>query len=156
MKRNISLFFAAALLCAVTVANVRGQVQVTGHITAEVIASVHAISTVITGFALKNTEVKNDNHPADETWKSETLNLGALSINAGEKMACNIQLKEATLSDSKGNSFTIAPTTLTSGNQDTLRADGSQTLSLNGTALLTHGLEAGSYEGSYSLLVLYN
>ena len=111
LKRTIAILLSATLLCTVFVANVCGQVTVTGHITAEVIESVHASSTVVTGFDLKNEQL----HQQVESWKSEAINIGAITVNAGESMACNIKLDEATLSDSKGNCFTIEPTTLTSG-----------------------------------------
>lgn len=139
------------------IANARGQVNLTAHITAEVIESVHASSTVVTGFSLKNQQSPSDSiKKIKGSWSSEKLDLGAVTINAGDMMACNIQLNEATLTDNKGNCFTIEPTTHTSGNTNTLRADGTQTISLNGTPHLTKGLVAGRYTGSYLLVVVYN
>lgn len=156
LKRIITIFVSAMLLCTVIVTNVCGQTKVTGHITAEVIESVHASSTVVTGFALKIEQGIADSLQQDETYRhSEILNLGTVTINAGASMAYDIKLHEATLSDRIGNCFTIEPT-LTTRKSDTLRADGSQKLCLNGTARLTHGLTSGRYEGSYILVVVYN
>lgn len=158
-KHKIATTLTTLLLCTGVVANVCGQtaVTVTGHITAEVIESVHASSTMVTGFALKNDQIKTGSLQNDgANWDSETVNLGAVTINAGESMACNIILKEAKLSDSKGNYFTINPSLAASGPTNTLLSDGSHTVNLNGTARLTHGLASGKYQGSYTLDVLYN
>ena len=138
-------------------ANVSGQIKVVGHITAAVTESGHASSAVVTSFALKNQLGSEESiSQAVNYWSSETLNLGAITINAGVNMVYTIKLRDATLSDRNGNFFTIEPTLLISGNDDTLRADGSQILCLMGTARLTPGLAFGRYEGSYSLVVVYN
>jgi hypothetical protein len=156
LKRITAIFFSAMLLCAVNVTNVCGQTKVTGHITAEVIESVHTSSKAVTGFAIKNELSVADSPQKDVAYNnSEILNLGTISINAGASMAYDIKLNEAILSDDNGNCFTIEPK-IASGISDTLRTDGSQTLSLNGTARLTHGLASGRYEGSYMLNVVYN
>ena len=142
--------------CTVIVTKVCGQTEVIGHITAEVIESVHTSSTMVTAFALKNEPQLADSlQKVGNYLTPEILNLGIVTINAGASMAYDIKMHEATLSDSNGNSFTIEPT-LASGISDTLRTDGSQTLSLNGTARLTHGLASGSYEGSYMMVIVYN
>ena len=157
LKRITAIFFSAMLLCTVFVANVCGQTKVTGHITAEVIESVHTSSNAITGFAIKNELSVADSPQQDGTYRnSEILNLGTVTINAGASMAYDVKLREAILSDNKGNSFTIEPAILNSEKSDSLRADGSQTLCLNGTARLTQGLTSGRYEGSYLLMVVYN
>lgn len=157
LKRITAIFFSAMLLCTVIVTNVCGQTKVTGHITAEVIESVHTSSTMVTGFTLKNEQVIADSLQQDGTYRnSEILNLGTVTINAGASMTYDIKLREAILSDNKGNSFTIEPAMLNSEKSDSLRADGSQTLCLNGTARLTQGLASGRYEGSYMLMVVYN
>ena len=156
LKRITAIFFSAMLLCTVFVANVCGQTKVTGHITAEVIESVHTSSKAVTGFAIKNELSIADLPQQDGTYRnSEILNLGSISINAGASMTFDIKLNEAILSDDNGNCFTIEPK-LDSEISDTLRTDGSLTLSLNGTAHLTHGLASGRYEGSYMLNVVYN
>lgn len=157
MKRSIALFYYAFLLSIIPIANTQGQVHITGHITAEVIEAVHTMSTIVTGFSMKKEQVITDTlKRAKAEWSTETIHLGVITINAGEQMACNIKLHEATMSDKIGNCFTIEPTLRTTGNSDTLRADGAQTINLSGTARLAPGLASGSYEGSYSLVVLYN
>jgi len=142
--------------CTVIVTKVCGQTEVIGHITAEVTESVHASSSMVTGFELKYEQGITDSLQHDETQlHTETLNLGAITINAGANMAYNIKLHEVTFSDNKGNCLTIEPV-LTSENSDTLRTDGSQTLCLNGIARMTHGLASGRYEGSYMMVIVYN
>jgi len=158
LKQTIAISFMILLLCTGIMADVCGQTIVAvGHISAEVIESVHTSSAIVTGFDLKNDQIKTgsiQNNKSD--WDSETVNLGAVTINSGESIVCNIKLCETTLSDNHGNSFTINTTTTTSGRPDTLRADGSQIIQLNCTAHLTHGLASGKYQGSYTLDVLYN
>ena len=155
-KRTITLFLTLLFLSSLIESNVHGQARVTGHITAEVIEPVHAVSLMITGFKLKNRTGNENTDQPFEIINSEIFNMGAITINSGESMACNIQLRPATLSDNKGNCFTIEPTTLTSGNPNTKRADGSQTLNLSGTARMARGLSSGQYEGLYTLVVVYN
>lgn len=124
---------------------------------AEVIEPVNASSSVVTDFAIKNKQVVTDSlGQVEGYWNSGSLNLGTFTINPGESMACNIKFSEATVLDNKGDSFTIMPSTLTSGNSETMRADGIQTLSLDGTASLTPGLASGFYKGSYTLNVIFN
>lgn len=157
LKQTTAAFFSALLLSAVMAANVCGQEKVTGHITAEVIESVHASAAVFTSSELKSEQVSAGLLQQNGTYRnSDMLNLGAVAINAGVNIACSINLNEATLSDSQGNSFTIEPLSISSGRSDTLRADGSHTLLLNGTASLTHGFASGLYKGSYTVVVLYN
>lgn len=156
-KQTIAAFFFALLLCTVNVANVCGQVTVIGHINAEVVESAHASSAMVTGSALKNAQVNAGLLQQDGTYRNtDLLSLGAVTVNAGANIACSIKLHEATLSDSNGNCFNIEPSIINSGRSDTLRADGSQTLLLNGTASLTQGFAPGLYTGSYTVVVLYN
>jgi len=112
---------------------------------------------MVTDFSLENKQQIADSVQQVKVYRnSKSLNLGTFTINPGEHMACNIKMNEAILSDNKGNYFTIVPTTLTSGNPDTLRADGVQTLSLNGIASLTSGLDSGYYKGLFILNVILN
>lgn len=155
-KRTITLFFTILFLCTLIETNVHGQARVTGHITAEVIEPVHAVSLIITGYDLNIKTGKEQSDQPFEFINSEILNMGSITIKSAEGIACNIQLKKATISDKKGNSFTIEPTSLTSGSPITQREDGSQALSLRGTALMIKGLSSGQYQGMYTLVVDYN
>ena len=152
-KQTIITFIFAQFLSAVIVVNVCAQVTVKGHITAEVIESAHASSTVVTSSVVQNEQVNTESGTLQNT---DVLNLGAVTIHTGLNTACDIKLNEATLSDCNGNIFTIKPASITSGRSDTVRADGSHTLLLNGIASLTHGLASGLYRGSYTVVVLYN
>ena len=156
-KQTIATTLTTLLLCTGVVANVCGQVTVKGHITAEVIESAHASSTVVTTSTITSEQVNTESLQSNGTYRNtDVLNLGAVTIHAGLNTAYDIKLHEATLSDNNGNSFTIKPVSITSGQPDTLRADGSQTLLLNGTASLTQGTASGLYRGSYTVVVLYN
>lgn len=156
-KQKIAITITTLLLYMGIVANVCGQVSITGHITAEVVESAHASSSIITTSELKGMQVNAESLQQDGAYRNgDILNVGAVTINAGNNIACSIKLNEATLSDNKGNRFTIEPASLTSGKSDSHAAVGSQTLLLNGTANLTHGLVSGVYEGSYTVVVLYN
>jgi hypothetical protein len=156
-KQTIATTLTTLLLCTGVVANACGQVIVTGHITAEVIESAHASSTVVTTSTLTSEQVNTESLQLNGTYRNTNiLNLGAVTIHTGLNTVCDIKLHEATLSDNNGNSFTIKPASITSGQSDTLLADGSQTLLLNGTASLGHGYASGLYKGSYTVVVLYN
>ena len=156
-RQKIVTTLTTLLLCAGTVATVCGQVTITGHITAEVVESAHASASVVTSSDLKNEQVNAESFQQEGAYQnSDILNLGAVSIKSGENIACSIKLHETTLSDKNGNCFTIEPASINSGRSDTLRADGSQTIRLNGTSSLTRGFASGIYKGSYTVVVLYN
>jgi hypothetical protein len=100
LKQINNILVSAILICMVSVTNVCGQALVTGHVTAEVIESVHTSSKIVTGFALNNEQCFADSLQQDENDPYyEILNLGAVTINAGASMIYDIKLKEATLSD---------------------------------------------------------
>jgi hypothetical protein len=156
-KLIVRIFPIVMFFCTISVTDVCGQKIVIGHMTAEVIEPVNASSSIVTEFAIKNKQVVADSSKqVVGYWNSESLNLGTFTINPGESMACNIKFSNATVLDNKGDCFTIVPSTLTSGNSGTMRADGIQTLSLDGTASLTSGLASGFYKGSYTLNVIFN
>jgi hypothetical protein len=156
-KQTITTFICAQFLSAVIVANVCAQVTVTGHVIAEVIESAHASSKVISDSLLDSEQFNSESlHQYKSSMNTDILSLGAVAIKAGVNIAYSINLNNAALSDNNGNHFTIEPTSITLGQTDTLRSDGSQTLPLRGTASLTHGLASSRYHGSYSVVVLYN
>jgi hypothetical protein len=157
IKLYTNIFIPVIILCTIAMTKVNGQKRVIGTIAAEVIESVNASSSIITDFSIKNTTVTEDSLLQVGVYLDPApLDMGTFTVNPGESMACSIDLNEATLTDNKGNSFTIEPSTVTSGNADTLRADGIQTLYLNGTASMAPGLASGYYEGSYNLIVIFN
>ena len=87
---------------------------------------------------------------------TERLDMGEVELNSGRSIACNVMMKASTLSDNRGNQFTIEPTTSFAGNQDTNRADGSQNIHLTGKAMLDQNQANGLYQGSYTMIFAYN
>lgn len=130
---------------------VNGQVVAVGHVFAEVVESVSVASAAITNFELvQNTEISEINNA------SETVNLGAITINSGKDVTCNVVLKSASLSDSAGNGFTIEPTVKNDLYASTTKPNGSQTIQLGGTTNRASNLASGLYEGSYTVVFAYN
>lgn len=157
MKQLIALFCTVTLLCTASVARVSGQVVAIGHVTAEVVESVSASSKAITGFSLKNGDINSKSTiNGVAVINSETFSLGAITINSGTSVACNLVVHPANLSDNKGNGFTIDPTMNIPGQGDTGRADGTQTIQINGTARMRSGQASGLYQGSYTMVFAYN
>ena len=88
-KRTITLFLTLLFLSSLIESYVHGQARVTGHITAEVIEPVHAVSLMITGFKLKNRTGNENTDQPFEIINSEIFNMGAITINSGEsKIFC--------------------------------------------------------------------
>ena len=130
---------------------VNGQTVAIGHVTAEIVESVSIAAAAITDFEL----VKATQHIATNP-TSETLNLGAITINSGKDITCNVVLKPATLSDSQGNGFTLAPAVQNDLTASTIRPNGSQTIQLGGTTNRTGSNTSSLYEGSYTIVFAYN
>lgn len=157
MKPMSALLFSIALICTIAVAKVKGQVVAIGHVCAEVVESVSASSKAVTGFHLKNGSTAAESTiSGQDNLNMSSLSMGTITINSGANIACNLVLKSATLSDTNGNNFTIDTAMTTFGRSDTGRADGNQTIQVNGTAHMTHGQASGLYQGSYTMVFAYN
>jgi hypothetical protein len=155
MKPTFALFYFVMLICTITAAKVSGQVVAIGHATAEVVESVSASSKAVTGFNLNNTT--NGTALNDKVnFSTERLNLGSITINSGTNVACNLVIKSARLSDASGNNFMIDPAMNTQDQGDAARADGTQTLQINGTARMLSGQASGLYQGTYTMVFAYN
>src|ERR1035437_4081501 len=131
MKTVFALFFTFTLLCSMFGTKVCGQVVAIGHVTAEVVESVSASSMAITAFNLK----KSDSVGGSILTEQTSLSMGTITINSAASIACNLVMRSATLTDNKGNGFTIEPTIMTSGQGITAQANGTQSLKING---ITH------------------
>ena len=156
MKALLAILLSVALQSIFALVNVCAQTVAIGHISAEVVESVSASSRAITGFDMKggnNLLANAQNEPAG--WNYQNVDLGEIKINSGTNVTCNVVMKPATLSDTKGNGFTIEPsaTSFLSGVQ---RADGNQTLHLNGKAHMAQAQASGLYQGSYTMVFAYN
>jgi hypothetical protein len=128
-----------------------------GHITAEVVESVSASSNVVMNFNISNVrEGSNYISVNSSTNNTRKLDMGEIAIHSGSSIACNVMMKNATLTDDRGNKFVVEPETAMSGQQDVNRADGSQKLHVTGTAMLAQVQANGLYQGSYTMVFAYN
>jgi hypothetical protein len=127
-----------------------------GHVSAEVVEAVSASARMLVDLSLTN--VTNGDLTVNMSSRMNTRNveMGEIAINSGQKVACNVLLKSATVTDERGNQFVLEPTASISGNQDTNRADGSQNLKLTGRAMIAQNQQNGLYQGSYTMIFAYN
>lgn len=148
----VTVFFCSFLLLKVS-----GQTVAVGHISAEVVEAVSASSAASTDFDLSYTSSNELNRTYDNSAMiAENFSMGSIQINSGQNVACNLTLKAATLSDEKGNNFSVEPVASFNGMSDTLRVDGSKTIELAGMAKLDSNQASGLYHGSYTLVFAYN
>lgn len=131
---------------------VNAQVVAVGRVFAEVVESVSAASATITDFEL----VKADYEAAGDNLAPEMLNLGAITINTGKNITCNIVLTQASLSDEAGNNFTIDTSVKNYTASAPVSTNGIQTIKLGATPALSEGQASGLYEGSYTVIFAYN
>lgn len=155
--KTLHIFLTVALINVFALVNVFAQTVAIGHVSAEVVESVSASSLAVTGFDLKNENIRNVALQAGQVnLNYENVNLGKFKINSGRDVACNIVMKSAALSDVNGNQFTIEPSATGLGQSDAQRTDGNQTLQLQGKVLASQGQASGLYQGSYTMVFAYN
>jgi len=143
----IALFFIITLGST----KVKGQTVAIGHVFAEVVESVSASSAAITDFEFSKSE-----HTISNDLSTESLNLGAITINTGRNITCNIVLTPASLSDDEGNSFTIDPTVKNGLLSSSTTPNGIQTIQLGAAPRISDSQASGAYEGSYTVIFAYN
>ena len=155
MKTILILIFAAVFSLTLTEPKVCSQTIAIGHVTAEVIESVSAASNAITNFELE-TIAESDVRQLEQSYlTSENINLGAITLNSGKNISCNVVVKAASLFDGSGNRFTLEPT-VNNSYASAAKADGSQTIQLNGKANRSSSQASGLYQGSYTVVFAYN
>jgi len=151
MKATVALCIILFFISTLGGTKVNAQTVAIGHVTAEIVESASAASAAITDFELtKATQAISTN------LTSETLNLGTITINSGKDITCNVVLKPAKLSDSKGNGFMIDPTVNNDLITSAANTNGSQTIQLGGTTNRTGSHSSALYEGSYTVVFAYN
>ena len=125
------------------------QVVAIGHITAEVIESVSASSQATTTLSLGS---------GTSQWAATppTVNLGTMTVNSGSNATVNVVLKSATLSNSRGNGFTLDPSLNNNATASVTQSNGSQNIQLTGIANLSANQTSGLYAGSYTVVFAYN
>lgn len=131
---------------------VNAQVVAVGHAFAEVVESVSAASATITDFEL----VKADSEATGDSLTTGMLNLGAITINTGKNITCNIVLLSSPVTDDRGNAFTIDTTVQNPLLSSEVKSTGVQTIKLGANANLSNDQASGLYEGSYTVVFAYN
>lgn len=131
---------------------VNGQTVAIGHVCAEVVESISAASATIHDFELSKSALQMTNdEPA-----SGTLQLGAITINSGKDITCNIVITSASVTDRQGNAFTIDPAVETTLLTSDVKTPGLQTVKLGANANLSDNQASGMYAGSYTVIFAYN
>jgi len=143
MKAILTTLFLIALTSIFSAVNLNGQTIAVGHVSAEIIESVSVSSSAVTNFDILNNKASSSN---------SIVNLGEMKVNSGASVAYNVVLKPANLSNFKGSSFTIEPTS----QSESQLTSGNQTLRLTANTNSVRGKESGLYQGSYSVVFAYN
>jgi hypothetical protein len=157
IRKASALFLSVVFVISINLQEAASQTIAIGHISAEVVESVSASSNMNLTFNLAN--VSNGTRTlqmSPSQMNTRRVEMGEVTLNSGRNIACNVMMKASTLSDNRGNQFTIEPTTSLNGRQDTNRADGSQNLHLTGNAMLEQNQANGLYQGSYTMIFAYN
>jgi len=156
MKTNSILILAAIVAFSLSEPKVYGQTIAIGHVTAEVIESVSAASNAVTSFELATTAGSEANQLEQAYLTSENINLGAITLHSGRNISCNVVVNTASLLDASGNGFTMEPSVKNNCYASAAKADGSQTIQLNGKTNRSGSQASGQYRGSYSVVFAYN
>jgi hypothetical protein len=134
----------------------RSQTVASGNITAEVVESVSAAFQAFTSFELETATPNKIILSGSSANVSRTFDLGAITINSGSDVTCNLVVKKASLSDSEGNGFIMEPSINVNSFESASQPIGFQTIRLDGKASLAQRQASGHYEGFYSIVVAYN
>ncbi|NTW23233.1 MAG: hypothetical protein HGA37_00925 [Lentimicrobium sp.] len=118
-----------------------GQVRVIGHVSAEVVESVSARSNGSMSMNFNGQQLKK-------------FNLGNFSISGTASSTCTLVLDNASIKNSKGESFTIQ--TATPNREKSLVADQKGNQSLDLVAGTSEILANGQYQGNYGVTFAYN
>ena len=149
MKSIFTLLFAVIIILTLSASKVLSQTIAIGHASAEVVESVSAASNAITSFELAVTN-------SSTGLTSGNIDLGAITINSGNSITCNVVVKPASLTNGQGNGFTLEPSVSNNIFASAAQTNGSQTVQLGGQANLGLDQAAGLYQGSYTVVIAYN
>lgn len=135
---TISVFFIMAL----PFANVWGQVQVTGHVSAEVVEYTDASFSGESQFQIGLNET------------STNVNLGNFNISAKPQMLCNFSLGSGVVKNNNGDEYVIQTLSNQTDGFITINETGNQALELSAN---TDCLPSGDqYSGNYNIVFAYN
>jgi len=156
MKKITTLILTFLLVFSMAGSRVCSQTVVIGHVSAEVVEAVSATSVAITRFEY-GAVARKDAQSLEQTYlASESVGLGAITIQSGKDITCNVVFKSASLSDAQGNGFTLEPSIKNDTFASAGQLNGSQTLQLDGKASMAHDQASGLYQGSYTVVFAYN
>jgi hypothetical protein len=157
MKTILYLIFAVVFNCSLNLSIVAGQAAATGHISAEVIDEVSAVSKTATAFNLKNKDIKAGIRQSGvQSLNLENLNLGSITINSAKEIVYDVILQPAKLSNARGKSFIIEPTVNMDSPSDLIPEERGRTLQINGKAQLLDKQSPGIYQGTYTIVLAFN
>ena len=157
MKTILTLILGVILTLALAGPKVCcSQTVAIGHVSAEVIESVSAASNPVSDFEIATLTAKDTKAMEQKFLTSATLNLGRLTINSGRDITCNVVINSASLSDSAGNRFTVAPELKNAAFASVAPSNGSQTMELSGKTNMAGNQPSGLYQGSYTVVFAYN
>ena len=151
MKATIVLFTAIFFGLILMGTKLNAQLVAIGHVFAEVVESASAASASINNF-----ELAKSTGAISASMAAETLDLGAITLNSGKDITCNVVLKPASLSDSQGNGFTIDPAVQNDLVATASNPNGTQTIQLGATTNRKGNQASGLYEGSYTVVFAFN
>jgi hypothetical protein len=149
MNLKLTIILLSVLLLALSIAGVRAQVVVVGHVTAEVVESVSASAKIHSDFELKPSSGSVFENP--DTQLSD-LDLGTMTVRTGQNVTCNVVIQPARVNSATGKAFTVDPefTTKMNSTRD------ARTLRIKGKTKTSGDLSGGVYKGSYTMVFAYN
>lgn len=130
---------------------VNAQVVAVGRVFAEVVESVSASSATISSFELSKSQ-----ESVSVGLEAVGLDLGAITINSGNNITCNIVLTAASLKDELGNSLILNPIVNKGLLSAPVSSNGIQVVQLGATPVVSQDQASGVYEGSYTVIFAFN
>ena len=117
------------------------QLVAIGHMSAEVVEPASITSKAVTDFEV-------------QVVTNGSMDLGEIRVISGGSVDWNVVVKPATLSNSRGDSFTIELIESNEDLSDSQKRNGVQTLRLSADASELE--KRGMYRGSYAVILSYN
>ena len=133
--------FIIILFITISVMTGYAQLVAIGHMSAEVVEPASITSKAVTDFEV-------------QVVTNGSMDLGEIRVISGGSVDWNVVVKPATLSNNRGDSFTIELVESNEDLCDSQKRDGVQTLRLSADASELE--KRGMYRGSYAVILSYN
>ncbi len=133
--------FIIILFITISVMTGYAQLVAIGHMSAEVVEPASITSKAVTDFEV-------------QVVTNGSMDLGEIRVISGGSVDWNVVVKPATLSNSRGDSFTIELIESNEDLSDSQKRNGVQTLRLSADASELE--KRGMYRGSYAVILSYN